>query len=403
MGMISRCKNVLVAALMVLAMSALTARAAMPPTPSNLSAAAGDGNVSLSWSPVDGNPTEYTVKRANSSGGSYTAIYSGPATAASDTSVGNFRTYYYVVSASNADGESANSSEVTAMPANNCGAEATQCLGAGAACVLPAYCASQEMKAGAFLVRLIANSSAAFNLPVFPSTANNKIEVGTVNISGFQAIPSGTNTAITLFQQPGALIVASNDDYGADVRSYLSYTNAVANPGDLVSYSIVVICREPSGCLGQVAFRISDLAHTSCANPKYVPKGTVCRAASDKCDIAETCTGTSPDCPADALYDDHHVCRPSSDLCDIEERCTGASKACPQDRALPAGMVCRGSAGGCDPAETCDGTSKACPVDALAASGVVCRPALGPKDVDHICSGSSPICPADTGTCACGP
>jgi hypothetical protein len=186
---------------LVLAMSASAARGAMPPTPSNLSSAAGDGNVSLSWSPVDGNPTEYTVKRANSSGGSYAAIYSGPATTASDTSGANFRTYYYVVSASNADGESANSSEVNAMPANYCGAEGTQCLGAGAACVLP-LCKSRD-EAGALLVRLIANSSAAFNLPVLPSTANNKIEVGTVDISGFQAISSGANSCNHAFPRAG--------------------------------------------------------------------------------------------------------------------------------------------------------------------------------------------------------
>ena len=59
----------------------------------------------------------YNVKRATASGGSYTVI--APSIGAAgfkDTTVTNQVTYYYVITAVNADGESVNSVEVSATP-----------------------------------------------------------------------------------------------------------------------------------------------------------------------------------------------------------------------------------------------------------------------------------------------
>jgi cellulose 1,4-beta-cellobiosidase len=72
--------------------------------------------VALSWTASSG-ATSYNVKRSTTSGGSYTTVASGvTSTSYSNTGLANGTTYYYVVSAVNSSGESANSSQVSAKP-----------------------------------------------------------------------------------------------------------------------------------------------------------------------------------------------------------------------------------------------------------------------------------------------
>jgi cellulose 1,4-beta-cellobiosidase len=88
----------------------------VPAAPASLTATAGNAVVNLSWS-ASSNATSYSVKRASVSGGPYATIASGLAgTSYSDTAVSNGSTYYYVVSASNANGEGANSTQSSATP-----------------------------------------------------------------------------------------------------------------------------------------------------------------------------------------------------------------------------------------------------------------------------------------------
>lgn len=89
----------------------------LPPAPTGLTATPGNAQVSLAWSPSAG-ATSYNVKRSPVSGGPYTTLASGITSLAhTDTTVTNGTTYYYVVSAVNAAGESANSSQASATPA----------------------------------------------------------------------------------------------------------------------------------------------------------------------------------------------------------------------------------------------------------------------------------------------
>jgi fibronectin type 3 domain-containing protein len=90
----------------------LSAPAAVP---TGLSAAVGNAQVGLSWNASSG-ATGYHVKRATVSGGPYTTIQSPATTNYNDTAVVNGTTYYYVVSATNELGESANSAEASATP-----------------------------------------------------------------------------------------------------------------------------------------------------------------------------------------------------------------------------------------------------------------------------------------------
>jgi probable HAF family extracellular repeat protein len=76
----------------------------------------GDARVDLSWGASPG-ADSYNVKRADTWGGSYTPIATGvPGTTYTDTAVVNGNTYYYVVSAVNAWGESPDSDPVSARP-----------------------------------------------------------------------------------------------------------------------------------------------------------------------------------------------------------------------------------------------------------------------------------------------
>ncbi|MBU6280649.1 hypothetical protein KGQ64_00305 [bacterium] len=189
-----------------------------------------------------------------------------------------------------------------------------------------------------------------------------------------------------------------------------------------------------------------------CAHPP-TNAGLICRAASGTCDLAETCTGTDPACPADVVRPANTTCRSSTGECDPVERCGGVDGSCPADvrtaagtactddgractfdqcdgsgtcahparpagttcpddgstcttdqcdaagtcahPARPAGTVCRAPSGACDAAETCDGTAAVCPGDALAAAGTTCRPASGACDLPETCTGTSSSCPGD--------
>ena len=87
----------------------------VPPAPGGLTATAGNTQVSLAWNASSG-ATSYHVKRATASGGPYTQVAAPATTSATDTGLTNGTAYYYVVSAVNSAGESANSSQVSATP-----------------------------------------------------------------------------------------------------------------------------------------------------------------------------------------------------------------------------------------------------------------------------------------------
>lgn len=87
----------------------------LPNAPGSVQATAGDGQVSLSWSPVTG-ADSYQVKRSATSGGVYAVIGSATAAAYTDSGLNNGTTYYYKVSAVNTVGESGDSAAVNATP-----------------------------------------------------------------------------------------------------------------------------------------------------------------------------------------------------------------------------------------------------------------------------------------------
>jgi fibronectin type 3 domain-containing protein len=91
-----------------------TPQAPVPPAPSGLQATAGNAQVSLSWTASSG-ATSYHVKRSTTSG-SETQIAAPTTVSFTDTGLTNATKYFYVVSAVNGGGESANSAEVNVTP-----------------------------------------------------------------------------------------------------------------------------------------------------------------------------------------------------------------------------------------------------------------------------------------------
>jgi hypothetical protein len=91
------------------------AKVTVPLAPSGLSAAPGNAQVTLSWASSSG-AASYHVKRSTTSGGPYTQVASPTASSYVDSSLTNGTKYFYVVSALNAAGESANSAEASATP-----------------------------------------------------------------------------------------------------------------------------------------------------------------------------------------------------------------------------------------------------------------------------------------------
>ena len=89
--------------------------ATVPEVPTGLRVSPGNAKVFLSWDDTSPHATGYIVKRAANSGGPYTPVASSVVNNYTDTSVANCSTYYYVVSATNSLGASADSSEQTAM------------------------------------------------------------------------------------------------------------------------------------------------------------------------------------------------------------------------------------------------------------------------------------------------
>lgn len=89
----------------------------VPSTPSGVTASAGNAQATVSWTAVSG-ATGYNVKRSTTNGGPYSNVNTSAVTGTSFTNTGltNGTTYYYVVTAVNASGESPVSLQVSATP-----------------------------------------------------------------------------------------------------------------------------------------------------------------------------------------------------------------------------------------------------------------------------------------------
>ncbi|MCP4549329.1 MAG: hypothetical protein GY835_22985, partial [bacterium] len=201
--------------------------------------------------------------------------------------------------------------------------------------------------------------------------------------------------AFELHPCDGVVCDNAPDDYCSDSQTLASYVL----PGDCVSgvcqYNDIeeTICDH--GCYQGACLPAPTCTDGACCDGGIVqPFGTVCRAAAGGCDVAETCDGTTTDCPADVFEANGFVCRAAQSICDVEETCPGGLADCPADVFAPDTTLCRASAGDCDLAETCDGTTASCPSDAK--STAECRASAGDCDLVESCDGVTDDCPSDS-------
>ena len=181
-------------------------------------------------------------------------------------------------------------------------------------------------------------------------------------------------------------------DIDGDIRSTTPDIGA-----DEVDRCLNVVCDPNTVCASYAC----DQADGVC-KPSYQPVTTVCRAATGTCDLAETCTGSSADCPADSIAPAATLCRAQAGTCDVAETCDGVNTFCPADVVEPVNTLCRGAADTCDVAEVCDGASGVCPADTFQPATLECRGSAGACDLAETCTGSGAACPADvksTGEC----
>src|SRR5579871_3503593 len=87
----------------------------IPTLPTGVTATAGNAQVAVASTASSG-ATSYHVKRATASAGPFTQISAPTITTFTDTGLTNGTTYFYVVSALNTAGESANSTAASAKP-----------------------------------------------------------------------------------------------------------------------------------------------------------------------------------------------------------------------------------------------------------------------------------------------
>ncbi len=159
--------------------------------PSGLTATSGSSQVALSWTASPG-ATSYNVKRATTNGGPYNTVFS-PATASyTDTGLTNAATYYYVVSAVNGGGESADSTQVSATPQPPIPATPTGVVAiSGSAQVTVNWTASGG--ATTYYVKRSTNNGGPYTTVASPATSSYT-DTGLTNGTIYYYVVSAVNT-----------------------------------------------------------------------------------------------------------------------------------------------------------------------------------------------------------------
>ncbi len=199
--------------------------------------------------------------------------------------------------------------------------------------------------------------------------------------------------------------------YEDELELWVNSVNATGtNAGDHANRFTVLISDRGSACpddLNPCTLDICD-ATGACTHPAG-NAGTVCRVSAGQCDVAETCTGTSVNCPADGFKPNGTACN-DANACTANDQCTngvcgGALVQCnaPSACHTSVGATCDPVSGACSYPNAVDGTGcddgNACTVNDVCTAGtcggsaVVCTS----PSACHTASGAT--CNPATGAC----
>jgi fibronectin type 3 domain-containing protein len=140
----------------------------IPAAPTGLTATPGNAQVALSWT-ASANATSYNVKRSTVNGSGYAQVTNVTTTSYTNTGLTNGTTYYFVVTALNAAGESGNSSQASATPV-----------------AAPAAPTGLTATAG--------NSQVALSWTASSGATSYNVLRSTVNGSGYATVTTGVST-----------------------------------------------------------------------------------------------------------------------------------------------------------------------------------------------------------------
>ena len=188
-----------------------------------------------------------------------------------------------------------------------------------------------------------------------------------------------------------------NGACGAPGNIDTTATNALA--GDACGDQTDTQCDNPNTCSGAVNQGAGDIGF---CQDNFEPDTTICVGANngDLCDddAADHCSGIDDTC-IDEYRTPGSICRADTGQCDVAEACDGVSSACPADAFEPNSVLCVGSSNGAtcdnDPGDRCSGVDTSC-VDAFQANTFPCiGSSTGSQcddDAGDHCSGTDALC-----------
>ena len=270
---------------------------------------------------------------------------------------------------------------------------------------------------------------------VWEQNANHKVSCQTLQQAGTGSKCDCTDLVVTSQLNPCATKVCGDDNPCAADSCVVSGTAP-----DLVGTCVHTPVANGTACGDQTSgdCKVPDTCQAGTCQTGFASATTICRPSAGQCDAAESCTGTSATCPAnafasattactgasnggpcdgtdscsgtantcvDGFKSSTTTCREAAGQCDVAESCNGTSGACPANGFASSTTACTGTSNGgpCDGTDSCSGTANTC-VDGFKSSTTTCRPSAGQCDVAESCNGTSGACPANgfaTATTAC--
>ncbi|OAD03386.1 hypothetical protein MUCCIDRAFT_143452, partial [Mucor lusitanicus CBS 277.49] len=147
------------------------------------------------------------------------------------------------------------------------------------------------------------------------------------NTSAESFSPCSINTICDAFPSIGSCLADPNDNlhhiYQLNVCG-----NGIKEPGEECDTGGVdTDCCDAKTCKLKPTAVCEDTNEGCCHQCQIRPKNDVCRPASNPCDIAEYCTGTSAECPVDTSMRDGTSCGPGGLKC-ASGQCTSRDEQC---------------------------------------------------------------------------